>query len=73
MHKLGTDTLCRVRPTEPGLNGAEFLPLAAILHDDLPAPASRKALDDIRVARVGPGRPRCRPEVVIADKAYSHP
>jgi transposase len=30
-------------------------------------------LDGIRVARVGPGRPRCRPEAVLADKAYSHP
>jgi transposase len=30
-------------------------------------------LDGIRVARVGPGRPRSRPEMVIADKAYSHP
>ncbi|MFD2398233.1 IS5 family transposase [Prauserella oleivorans] len=30
-------------------------------------------LDGIRVARTGPGRPRRRPEVVIADKAYSHP
>jgi transposase len=30
-------------------------------------------LDGIQVARIGPGRPRCRPEVVIADKAYSHP
>jgi transposase len=30
-------------------------------------------LDDIRVGRDGPGRPRCRPEVVILDKAYSHP
>lgn len=30
-------------------------------------------LDDISVARIGPGRPRCRPETVIADKAYSHP
>jgi transposase len=30
-------------------------------------------LDGIRVARVGTGRPRTRPEVVIADKAYSHP
>lgn len=30
-------------------------------------------LDGIRVTRVGPGRPRCRPEVVLADKAYSHP
>ncbi|MDQ0378930.1 transposase [Amycolatopsis thermophila] len=30
-------------------------------------------LDGIQVARIGPGRPRCRPEMVIADKAYSHP
>ncbi|MEV0070859.1 transposase [Amycolatopsis sp. NPDC050768] len=30
-------------------------------------------LDGISVARPGPGRPRCRPETVIADKAYSHP
>ncbi|MDT8913314.1 IS5 family transposase [Amycolatopsis sp. PS_44_ISF1] len=30
-------------------------------------------LDGISVARLGPGRPCCRPETVIADKAYSHP
>lgn len=30
-------------------------------------------LDGIRVARAGLGRPRMRPEVVIADKGYSHP
>ena len=30
-------------------------------------------LDSIRVDRAGPGRPRCRPEAVIADKAYSPP
>jgi transposase len=31
-------------------------------------------IDDIRVAaRGGGGRPRCRPDCVIADKAYSHP
>ncbi|WP_157171150.1 hypothetical protein [Nocardia araoensis] len=30
-------------------------------------------LDGISVARPGPGRPRMRPEVVIADKGYSHP
>jgi transposase len=30
-------------------------------------------LDGISVARIGPGRPRIRPDVVIADKAYSHP
>ena len=30
-------------------------------------------LDEISVARLGPGRPRQRPDRVIADKAYSHP
>ena len=30
-------------------------------------------LDQIRVGRDGPGRPRKRPERVLADKAYSHP
>ena len=30
-------------------------------------------LDQISVGRDGPGRPRTRPERVIADKAYSHP
>lgn len=30
-------------------------------------------LAGLRVPRVGPGRPRCRPAAVIADKAYSHP
>ncbi len=30
-------------------------------------------LDQVRVARLGPGRPRQRPERVVADKAYSHP
>lgn len=30
-------------------------------------------LDQISVRRAGPGRPRSRPEVVLADKAYSHP
>lgn len=30
-------------------------------------------LEKIRVPRQGVGRPRCRPESVIADKAYSHP
>src|SRR5262245_28907344 len=29
-------------------------------------------LDGIRVSRVGPGRPRVRPDMLIADKAYSH-
>jgi transposase len=30
-------------------------------------------LDEVSVARVGPGRPRKRPDRVLADKAYSHP
>jgi transposase len=30
-------------------------------------------LDQVRVGRDGPGRPRQRPDRVIADKAYSHP
>ncbi len=30
-------------------------------------------LDQVRVDRDGPGRPRKRPERVLADKAYSHP
>src|SRR5690625_7216123 len=30
-----------------------------------------EVLDDIRVPRLGPGRPRTRPEAVVADKAYS--
>lgn len=28
-------------------------------------------LDEIRVPRIGPGRPRTRPDAVVADKAYS--
>jgi len=30
-------------------------------------------LDGINVGRDGPGRPRRRPDMVILDKAYSHP
>src|SRR5690625_2185472 len=30
-----------------------------------------EVLDDIRVPRQGPGRPRTRPDAVVADKAYS--
>lgn len=30
-------------------------------------------LESIGVRRRGAGRPRCRPEAVLADKAYSHP
>lgn len=35
------------------------------------APMCLPALDAIRVPRVGPGRPRTRPDSVLADKAYS--
>lgn len=31
-----------------------------------------EVLDEIRVPRIGPGRPRTRPDAVIADKAYSN-
>lgn len=30
-------------------------------------------LDQIKLARLGRGRPRSKPEAVLADKAYSHP
>jgi transposase len=30
-------------------------------------------LDEVSVPRCGPGRPRQRPDRVVADKAYSHP
>ena len=36
-------------------------------------PALLPLLDQVRVRRQGPGRPRSRPARVIADKAYSHP
>ncbi len=31
-----------------------------------------EVLADIRVPRVGPGRPRTRPDIVIADRAYTN-
>jgi transposase len=30
-------------------------------------------LDEVSVTRTGPGRPRRRPDRVVADKAYAHP
>lgn len=36
-------------------------------------PQMMPLLDQIRVGRDGPGRPRNRPDQVLADKAYSHP
>ena len=35
------------------------------------SPALPRLLAELRVPRVGPGRPRTRPEVLRADKAYS--
>ncbi|TLS39438.1 IS5 family transposase [Streptomyces montanus] len=48
-------------------------PLAIILtpgqrHDSI---CARPLLERIRVPRIGPGRPRCKPDQVVADKAYS--
>ncbi|MFF7074522.1 IS5 family transposase [Streptomyces pseudovenezuelae] len=48
-------------------------PLAVLVtpgqhHDSI---CARPLLERIRVPRTGPGRPRCRPDQVIADKAYS--
>ncbi|WP_353850226.1 transposase [Streptomyces phaeoluteigriseus] len=37
-------------------------------HDSV---CARPLLERIRVPPTGPGRPRCRPDQVIADKAYS--
>ncbi|MFE0257245.1 IS5 family transposase [Streptomyces sp. NPDC059010] len=37
-------------------------------HDSI---CARPLLERVRVPRTGPGRPRCRPHQVIADKAYS--
>ncbi|MER7828315.1 transposase, partial [Streptomyces sp. NPDC096097] len=35
------------------------------------APAFEAVMDRIRVPRTGPGRPRIRPNAVLADRAYS--
>lgn len=48
-------------------------PLALLItpgqrHDGV---CAQPLLERIRVPRLGPGRPRCRPDHVIADKAYS--
>lgn len=36
-------------------------------------PQLKPLLNKVRVPRPGPGRARCRPDRVLADKAYSHP
>ncbi|MEV7797441.1 IS5 family transposase [Streptomyces sp. NPDC087512] len=45
-----------------------FLVTPGQRHDSV---CARPLLERIRVPRTGPGRPRCRPDQVIADKAYS--
>lgn len=51
------------------------LPLSVIITpgQDGDNPQLLPLLEQIRVPRQGPGRPRTRPEAVLADKAYSHP
>ena len=51
------------------------LPMRVILTpgQDGDNPQLLPLLGGIRVTRPGPGRPRSRPETVLADKAYSHP
>lgn len=51
------------------------LPMSVILTpgQDGDNPQLVPLLDRISVRRGGPGRPRTRPDAVIADKAYSHP
>ncbi|MFF3249105.1 transposase [Streptomyces sp. NPDC002870] len=55
-------------------------PIGCLISDFLPEPLdndrhdgiwARPLLESIRVPRLGPGRPRCRPDHVVADKAYS--
>ena len=51
------------------------LPMAVVLTPGQAgdSPQLIPLLDQVRVARCGPGRPRQRPGRVVADKAYSHP
>lgn len=51
------------------------LPMSVLLTggQDGDNPQLLPLLDQISVRRAGPGRPRTRPEAVLADKAYSHP
>lgn len=55
------------------LADARCRPLAAVLSpgqrgDTLAYPV---LMDRLRIARAGPGRPRCRPDRLLGDKAYS--
>ena len=47
-----------------------FLTSEGQRHDSI---AFEMVLAEVRIDRVGPGRPRTRPDWVLADKAYSHP
>ena len=51
------------------------LPMAALLTAGQAGdnPQLLPLLEEVSVARSGPGRPRRRPERVVADRAYSHP
>ncbi len=51
------------------------LPMAALLTAGQAGdnPQLLPLLDAVSVTRIGPGRPRQRPNRVVADKAYSHP
>src|SRR4051794_36928538 len=51
------------------------LPLATLLTPGQSGdnPQLEPLLAAVKVPRRGPGRPRCRPDRVLADKAYSHP
>lgn len=51
------------------------LPLATVLTPGQAGdnPQLEPLLDAVRVPRRGPGRPRRRPDRLVADKAYSHP
>src|SRR3954447_14875540 len=51
------------------------LPMAVVLTPGQAGdnPQLLPLLQEISVARTGPGRPRQRPDRVVADKAYSHP
>ncbi|WP_431040364.1 transposase [Streptomyces sp. P9-1] len=70
-------TFCRAPSTQP----RRSISPATATHDPWPlrvtagqvgdAPAFETVIADIRVPRSGPGRPRTRPDVVLADRAYS--
>jgi transposase len=51
--------------------GRRPLPLVLTAGQRGDSPQFSTVLDRIRVHRPGPGRPRCRPDHVLADKAYS--